>query len=60
MEFRKLNYTTLTVSWDGKQGLKEDYVVGGYWTKGKVSQNRVKERKKRKWDKKECKERLLG
>jgi hypothetical protein len=29
MEFRKLNYTTLTVSLDWKQALKEGYVVGG-------------------------------
>lgn len=34
--------------------------VRGYWTKEKVFQNHVKEGKKRNWDKKECKERLLG
>jgi hypothetical protein len=61
MEFRKLNYTTLSLSLSvGSRHEVEE--VQGYWTRERFLQIvcRVKEGKKGNWDKKECKEKLLG
>jgi hypothetical protein len=51
------SYCRLGRGTGGERGVVGDE---GLLDQGKGSQNRVKESKRRKWNKKECKERLLG